>query len=87
MARFILMMQLNIMYCILGYGDMSVAKDLHFVETKGDIIENLEAIEINLVQCSDEKMFDFQHIYYNQILDLIENTQNATTWAELIEMH
>lgn len=60
-----------------------MAKDLQFVEFKGDIIENLEAIEINLVQCSDEKMFDFQNSFSKEILDLIEDTRNAATWLEL----
>ena len=63
-----------------------MAKDLQFIESRGDIVENLEAIEINLVQCSDEKMFEFQNIYYNQIVDLIEETRNAATWSELSEI-
>ena len=28
-------------------------KDLEFIECKGDVVINLEAIELNLLQCSD----------------------------------
>jgi hypothetical protein len=58
-------------------------KDLQFIESKSDMIENLEAIELNLIQCLDEKMLDFQNTYYNQILDLVEEVRNASTWTEL----
>lgn len=60
-----------------------MSKDLQFIEYKGDVVENLEAIEINLVQCSDEKMFSFQNTYYKEILDLIEDARNAAAWSEL----
>lgn len=63
-----------------------MTKELQFAEFKGDVAENLEAIELNLVQCSDEKMLDFQNIYYTQIVDLIEETKSCSSWADLSEI-
>jgi len=63
-----------------------MAKNLQFIESKGIVIENLEAIEINLVQCSDERMLDFQNTYYNEVLSLIEETRDCSSWAQLDEI-
>ena len=61
-----------------------MAKDLQFAESKGDVILNLEAIELNLVQYSDEKMLNFQNTYYNEIVDLVNEARDASTWQELM---
>ena len=58
-------------------------KDLEFIECKGDVVINLEAIELNLLQCTDEKLFDFQNIYRNDISALLEEAHDASSWSEL----
>jgi hypothetical protein len=61
-------------------------KNLHFAESIGDVVENLEAIELNLVQCSDDKMFTLQQDFSNQISDLLEETHSISTWHELADI-
>lgn len=63
-----------------------MAKDLSFLKSKGSVVENLEAIKLVLVQCVDEGMIDTNDYYYNEILDLLENTTEAHSWDELMEI-
>jgi hypothetical protein len=60
-----------------------MAKDggvLAFHAAKSDTIENLEAIKLNLSQCIDEGMIDFQDEYYNELLALIDEASISKNW-------
>ena len=66
-----------------------MSKDLNllgFLEAKGDTVENLQAIKMNLLRCIDEGMIDLEDIYYNQILVLIDEASLSESWAELMEV-
>lgn len=63
-----------------------MGKDLQFIESKGDVVQNLEAIELNLLQFSNEKTIAFKNAFYDQILDLIEEARNASSWHELADI-
>ncbi len=66
-----------------------MSKDLNllgFLEAKGDTVENLKAIKMNLLRCVDEGMIDLEDIYYNQILMLIDEASLSESWAELMEV-
>ena len=63
-----------------------MAKDLEFVEAKGDTVENLQAIQVNLERCVAEGMIDLGDEYYNQILALIDEASLSKNWAELMEV-
>ncbi|MGB7978934.1 MAG: hypothetical protein WCF19_07240 [Chlamydiales bacterium] len=59
---------------------------LEFLEAKGDTVENLKAININLSRCVDEGMIDLEDAYYNQVLVLIDDASIAKNWDELMEI-
>ena len=66
-----------------------MSKDLNllgFLEAKGDTVENLQAIKMNLLRCIDEGMIDLEDIYYNQILVLIDEASLSESWVELMEV-
>jgi hypothetical protein len=63
-----------------------MGKDLQFLESKADVIENLEAIELNLLQYPDEKNLNFQSSFYEQIVDLIDKTRSIASWHELSDI-
>lgn len=63
-----------------------MAKDLEFLEAKGDTVENLKAIQLNLSRCVDEGMVDSEDTYYNQLLVLIDEASLSKNWAELMEV-
>lgn len=63
-----------------------MGKDLLFLEAKDTVIENLEAIRLNLVQCVDEGMIDTDDAYYNEILDLLDDATIVRSWEELMEI-
>ncbi len=59
---------------------------LKFLEAKGDTVENLKAIRLNLSRCVDEGMIDIEDTYYNQIIVLIDEASLSESWDELIEV-
>ncbi len=66
-----------------------MAKDpniLFFLESRGDTVENLEAIRLNLTRCVDEGMVDLEDGYYNELLVLIDEASLSKTWDELMEV-
>ncbi len=63
-----------------------MAKDLEFLKAKGDAVDNLKAIQMNLMACIDEGMIDLEDEYYNQILALIDEASLSINWAELMEV-
>lgn len=66
-----------------------MAKDpniLQFLESRGDTVENLKAIQANLVRCIDEGLVDQDDTYYNELLALIDEAQLSKTWDELMEV-
>ena len=66
-----------------------VAKDpsiLEFLEAKGDAVDNLKAIILNLTRCVDEGMVDLENAYYNELLSLVDEASLSGTWDELEEV-
>ncbi len=66
-----------------------MAKDpkiLEFLEAKGDTVENLKAIKLNLSRCVDEGLIDLEDAYYNQLLILIDEASLSESWEELMEV-
>lgn len=63
-----------------------MARDLDFLKAKGDTVDNLKAIQMNLMRCIDEGMIDLEDIYYNQVLSLIDEASLSKNWDELMEV-
>ncbi|MBX7065830.1 MAG: hypothetical protein K1X28_01235 [Parachlamydiales bacterium] len=63
-----------------------MAKDIEFLKAKGDAVENLKAIQINLSRCIDEGMIDSDDTYYNELLVLIDEASLSKNWPELMEV-
>lgn len=66
-----------------------MAKDpkiLEFLEAKGDTVENLKAIRMNLTRCVDDGMVDVDDVYYNELMLLIDEASMSDTWDELEEV-
>ena len=66
-----------------------MAKDpkiLEFLEARGDTVDNLQAIRLNLENCVEEGMHDTEASYYNELLVLIDETTLSETWDELMEV-
>lgn len=63
-----------------------MARDLDFLKAKGDTVENLQAIRLNLSRCIDEGMIDLEDMYYNQVLSLIDEASLSKSWDELMEV-
>lgn len=61
-------------------------KDPKLVQAKSDVIENLEALQMTLDRCVDEGMVDYDSAYYNELLNLLDETHIITTWEELFEI-
>ncbi len=70
-----------------GLGLLScMAKDIDFLKAKGDTVENLKAIQLNLNRCVEEGMLDVEDTYYNELLSLIDEASLSKNWAELMEV-
>lgn len=63
-----------------------MTKDLEFLDAKSDTVDNLKAIQVNLIHCVDEGMLDLEDEYYNQILSFIDEASISENWAELMEV-
>jgi uncharacterized protein related to proFAR isomerase len=63
-----------------------MARDLDFLKAKGDTVDNLKAIQMNLMRCLDEGMRDLEDAYYNQVLFLIDEASLSKNWDELMEV-
>lgn len=63
-----------------------MAKDIDFLKAKGDAVDNLKAIQMNLVRCINEGMVDTEDTYYNELLALIDEASLSKNWAELMEV-
>lgn len=63
-----------------------MARDLDFLKAKGDTVDNLKAIQMNLMRCIDEGMMDLEDAYYNQVLFLIDEASLSKNWDELMEV-
>ena len=59
---------------------------LEFLEARGDTVENLKAIIINLQRCVDDGMIDLEDSYYNELLTLIDDATISNNWLELEEV-
>ena len=59
---------------------------LQLLEAKGDAVENLDAIKLNLTRCVSQGMIDSNDDYYNQLLVLIDEANLSETWNELEEV-
>lgn len=57
--------------------------ELHFLESKEETIENLEAIQMSLTLSVEEGMIDVDATYYNELLSLIDEAGLSQTWDEL----
>jgi hypothetical protein len=66
-----------------------MAKDqkvLEFMESRTDVVENLEAIQLNMSRCVEEGKIDLEDAYYNELLTLIDEAELSETWDELMEV-
>ena len=63
-----------------------MAKDSQFLQSKKELIENLDALEMSLIRCVDEGMIDLEDHYYNEVLDLLEEARVVSSWEELEEV-
>ena len=63
-----------------------MAKDLDFLEARGDTVENLKAIQESLARSIDGGMIDLEDSFYNQVLSLIDEASLSKTWDELMEV-
>jgi hypothetical protein len=63
-----------------------MARDLDFIKAKGDTVDNLKAIQMNLMRCIDQGMMDLEDAYYNQVLFLIDEASLSKSWDELMEV-
>jgi hypothetical protein len=61
-------------------------KDPKFVQAKSDVIENLEALQLNLNRCVDEGMLDYDSAFYNELSALLEDAHIVKTPEELSEI-
>ena len=57
-----------------------------FFQDKQDTIENLRAIKIILDECVDEGMLDEEDLFYNELLDLINEAHLTKSFPELLEV-
>ncbi len=57
-----------------------------FMEAKQDVVENLEAIQLRLVQNVEQGMVDLDDSFYNELLDLIGDAAIVDSWEELAEI-
>lgn len=51
-----------------------------------DVLDNLEALQFSLQRCVNEGMLDEGDAYYNELVDLIDDTEIITNWDELTEI-
>ena len=63
-----------------------MAKDLEFLDSKETVIENLEALKLNLGRCVDEGMVDSGDAFYNELLGLEDDAAIVESWDELMEV-
>lgn len=61
-------------------------KLLQFLEARGDTVDNLKAIQTNLVRCVDEGMIDLNDAYYNELIGLIDEATLCEDWNALSEV-
>lgn len=61
-------------------------KLLEFLKAKGDTVDNLKAMQLNLSRCVGEGMVDLEDGYYNQIIILMDEASLSETWVELSEV-
>jgi len=63
-----------------------MVKDRALAGARDAVLENLDAIRVALDSCVQEGMIDTDNAYYNQILDLIDETTVLKSWDELEEV-
>jgi hypothetical protein len=63
-----------------------MTKDPHFIENKEDVIDNLEAIQLTLQQCTAAGMLDLEDSFHNEVLDLIDEALLSKSSPELSEV-
>ncbi len=51
-----------------------------------DVIDNLEALKMSLQRCVNEGMLDVGDVYYNELIDLIDDAEIVQNWDELKEI-
>lgn len=61
-------------------------RDLQLEKAAQDVKDNLTALQMSLRRCVNEGMIDEGDGYYNELLDLIDDTEILTSWPELGEI-
>lgn len=61
-------------------------KDPTFVKTRDDILDNLQAMTVQLDACIDSGLIDYGCDYYNTLSELQDDIGVAKTWNELEEI-
>jgi hypothetical protein len=66
---------------------MTDSKDqMHFPDAKNVVIENLQALQVNLTRAVDQGILDDDSNYYNLILTLIDDVEIVDSWPKLAEI-
>jgi hypothetical protein len=61
-------------------------EDPNIQAARGDVIDNLEALQTMLEECVDAGMMDLEDAHYNELLDLIEDAHISKTWDDFLEI-
>ncbi len=63
-----------------------MSKDPRLIQAKSDVMDNLQTLQVALDRSISEGMLDYESVYYNELLDLIEDARIVGTWEELMEI-
>lgn len=55
-------------------------------QAKKNVIENLQVMQEILNKCVEDGMVDTGSSYYNELIDLLEDAHQVTSWPELMEV-
>lgn len=57
-----------------------------FIAAKGEVLENFEALEVRLGACEDQGHVDAENELYYEVTDLIEASNSASNFEQLISI-
>jgi hypothetical protein len=60
--------------------------DPNLKKAAGDVVDNLQALQMLLERCVNQGMIDEGEYYYNELVDLISDGEIVKNWDELAEI-
>ncbi len=54
-----------------------------FIAAKGDVLENLEALEVRLGACEDQGLIEAENMLYNEVADLLTLSKDVKDFEDL----